>query len=99
MMQYLDPKQAQGQFTVFAVGIFTFISVGMAACLALVVVVFYLVVQLVLLLLQLTVEAFSSIGALWVAADPFTKVLILAALGLTAYRLYQWRMKKKGGRP
>lgn len=94
-MQYLDPKQAQGQFTVFAVGIFTFVSVGMAACLALVVAVFYLVVQLILLLLQLTVEAFASIAALWVSADPFVKIIILAALIYGGYRVYQWRTKRE----
>jgi hypothetical protein len=98
MMAYFDPKQQQGQFTVFAIGLMTFVCVGMAACIGLVVVAFYLVVQLVLLLLQLIVETFSSIAALWAASDPFTKVLILAILGLAAYRLYQWRMKK-GGKP
>ena len=95
MMQYLDPQKQSGQFTIFAVGIFTFISVGMAACLALVVAVFYLVVQLVLLFLQLTIETFSSIGVLWVSADPFVKIIILAASIYGVYRVYQWRTKRE----
>lgn len=96
-MQYLDPKQ-QGQFTVVAIGLMTFVCVGVAACLALVVVVFYLVVQLILLFLQLSIETFSSIGAIWVSADPFVRVLILAALVYGAYRFVQWRWRKNGGK-
>lgn len=90
-----NANQQRVQGLVFVTGLMTFVCVGVAACLALVVGVFYLVVQLILLLLQLSVETFSSIGAIWVSADPFMKVVILAALIYGGYRVYQWRTKKR----
>jgi hypothetical protein len=95
MMQYMNPLEPRGQATMVSLGLMTFVCVGVAACLALVVVVFFLVVQFILIILQATVEAFESIATIWVTADPFTKVIILAALGYGVYRVYQWRTKRE----
>jgi len=85
---------ARVQALAITVGLFTFVSVGVAACLALVVGVFYFVVSFVLLVLQAVVEVFGSVGATWVNADPLLKVLILAAIAYGGYRLSR---KQKGG--
>jgi hypothetical protein len=89
-----SPERVQG--LVIGLGLLTFVSVGVAACLALVVVVFWLAVQVVLYLLQAVVETFSSIGLIWVNADPFVKVVILAGLAYGGYRIYQ--LKRRGKR-
>lgn len=88
-----NAQRVQG--LVVATGLLTFVCVGVAACLALVAAVFFLVVQFVLIVLQSVVEAFGSMAAIWVAADPFIKVIILAALVFGAYKLYQWHMQKR----
>jgi len=70
-------------------GLFTFVSVGVAACLALVLALFYCVVSFVLIVLRAIVEVFATIAATWISADPFLKVLILAAILYGGYRLYR----------
>ena len=89
-----DVSGARAQAMVVMIGLCTFVSVGVAACLALVVGLFYLTVSFVLLVLHALTEMFSSLASVWTSADPLLKVLILAALGYGAYRFYRFR---KGG--
>lgn len=77
------------------VGLFTFVSVGLAVCLALAVGVFYLVVSFVLLLFQAIGEVFSSLAAAWVGADLVLKLLLL---GLAVYGSYRFYRYKRGGK-
>lgn len=58
-----DLTSARIQAIVVTVGLFTFVSVGLAACLALAVGAFYLVVSFILLLFQAIGEVFSSLVA------------------------------------
>ena len=95
MLQSLNLDVGRVQGGVVAIGLLTFVCVGVAVCFALVVVTFYFVVQLVLLLLQVIVETFSSVSVTWVNADPFVKLFILVALGYGAYRFYQFRKRGK----
>lgn len=90
-----DIAGARTQALSVAVGLFTFVSVGVAACLALVVGLFYLVVSFVLLLFQAIAETFSSLAVAWAGADPVFKVLILVAVAYGVYRLYRY---KRGGK-
>jgi len=92
-MLQLNPDVQRVQAGVMAVGLLTFVCVGVAACLALVAAAFFLVVQFVLVVLQAIVEMSSCIGATWVNADPFIKLLILAGLVYGAYRFYQFRKR------
>jgi hypothetical protein len=85
---------ARVQALTVTVGLFTFVSVGLAACLALVVAAFYLVASFVLIVLQALVQVFSSMAVTWAAAGPFGQLLILAAVVYGACRLY--RAKKEG---
>jgi hypothetical protein len=80
------------------VGLFTFVSVGLAACLALVLTVFYLVVSFVLLVLQAICEAFSSLADTWAGASPLLKVLLLVAVAYSVYCLYRSRVVRKGAK-
>lgn len=93
MLQSLNPDRVQS--SVVALGLFTFVCVGVAACFALVAAAFFLVVQFFLIVLQSILETCSCIGALWAGADPFVKVLILAALVYGGYRFYQSRKGRK----
>ena len=95
MFQPLNPDIQRVQSGVVMVGLLTFVSVGAAACFALVAAAFFLVVQFFLIVLQSTLEAFSCIGALWAGADPFVKLVILVALGYGVYRFYQFRKGRK----
>jgi hypothetical protein len=95
MFQPLNPDVQRVQSGVVMVGLFTFVCVGVAACFALVAAAFFLVVQFFLIVLQAVVETFSCIGATWVNADPFVKLLILVALVYGGYRFYQFRKGRK----
>jgi hypothetical protein len=88
----LDPQKTQAM--IVAVGLLTFVSVGMAACFALIAAALYLAVQFVLIVLQSVVEAFALMHTTWVTADPFLRLVILAALGYGVYRFYQSRLKR-----
>jgi hypothetical protein len=79
---------------VMTIGLLTVVSVGVVACIAIIITLFYLVVQFVLLMLQAIKEVFTEITFTWSTSDPFLRLLILAALVYGGYRLYQWRMKK-----
>ena len=92
-MLQLNPDVQRVQAGVMAVGLLTFVCVGVAACFALVAVVFFLVVQFSLIVLQAIVEIFSCIGAIWVNADPFIKLLILVVLAYGVSRFYQLRKR------
>lgn len=85
------------QSLMMGVGLFTFVSVGIAACIGLVVVLFYLLASFVLLMLQAIAEVFSSMAFIWNTADPFCKILIVGAVVYGSYRLYQSRSRKQGG--
>jgi len=99
MMQSTDFNAAfRAQAGVVTVGLMTVVSVGVAACIAIVITLFYLVVQFVLLMLHAIGDVFTEITFTWSTSDPFLRLLILAALGYLGYRLYQWRMKK-GAKP
>lgn len=89
----LDVQYVQGG--VVAIGLLTFVCVGVAACFALVAAVFYFVVQLFLILLQAIVGTFFCIGVTWVNADSFVKLVILVVLGYGVYRFYQFRKRGK----
>jgi hypothetical protein len=98
MIMPQDLTGARAQATIVTVGLFTFVSVGLAACLALVMAVFYLVVSLALVILQAIGETFSTIALTWAAANPLLKILILGAVLYGSYRLYQSRQVKRGGK-
>lgn len=96
MFQSLNLADIQRvQSGVVAIGLLTFVCVGVAACFALVAAAFFLVVQFFLIVLQAIVETFSCIGALWVGADPFVKLVLLVALVYGVYRFYQFRKGRK----
>jgi hypothetical protein len=92
-MLQLNPDVQRVQAGVMAVGLLTFVCVGVAACFALVAAAFFLVVQFVLVVLQGVVETLSCIGATWVNADPFIKLLVLAGL---VYGVYRYQFRKRG---
>ena len=94
MMESISPNGPRVQAAVVGVGLMTFVCGGMAACFALVAVVFFLVVQFILLVLQSVIEAFAVMHTTWVDADPFIRLVILAALVFGAYKVYQWRLKR-----
>lgn len=99
MMQPQDlPDAARVQALIMTTGLLTFVCVGLAACLALVVGVFYLVVNLVLVLLAGIVEAFAGMAGLWAGADPFCKILVLVLLAYGGYRLWRLRAGRRGGK-
>src|SRR5215469_10193717 len=91
MMIPQDLTDARVQAIAVTVGLFTFVSVGLAACLALAVGAFYLVVSFVLLLFQAIGEVFSSLVAAWVGADPVLKLLFLGLAVSGGYRLYRYK--------
>jgi hypothetical protein len=96
MFQSLNLADIQRvQSGVVAIGLLTFVCVGVAACFALVAAAFFLVVQFFLIVLQAIVETFSCIGALWAGADPFVKLVLLVALVYGVYRFYQFRKGRK----
>ena len=90
-----DLTSARIQAIAVTVGLFTFVSVGLAACLALAVGAFYLVVSFVLLLFQAVGEVFSGLAVAWVGADPVLKLLLL---GLAVYGGYCFYRCKRGGK-
>jgi hypothetical protein len=90
-MLQLNPDVQRVQGGVVAVGLLTFVCVGVAACFALVAAAFFLVVQFFLAILQATVETCSVFGATWVNADPCIKLLVLVALVYGGYRFYQFK--------
>jgi hypothetical protein len=95
MMVQTPPLTSQRvQALVMTTGLFTFVSVGMVACIALIITVFYLLAEFILLMLQAIIEVFSTIAHTWVTADPFLRLLILAAVVYGAYRLYQFKKGK-----
>jgi ABC-type Co2+ transport system permease subunit len=97
MITSTDLAGARVQALSATVGLVTFVFVGVAACLALVVGACYLAVSFVLLILQALVEVFGSLAATWAGADPLLKVIILAAVAYGGYRLYRsWRAKRGG---
>lgn len=99
MMQPTDLNAAfRAQAGVVTVGLLTVVSVGVVACIALVITLFYLVVQFVLLMLRAISEVFTEIVFTWSTSDPFLRILILAALVYGGYRLYRWRRAKKAGK-
>ncbi len=100
MITSQDLAGARVQALSVTVGLLTFVFVGVAACVALIVGAFYLVVSFVLLVLQALTEVFSGLAATWAGADPLLKVVILAALIYGGYRLYRsWRAKRGGACP
>lgn len=99
-MQPTDLNAAfRAQTGVVTVGLLTVVSVGVVACIAIVITLFYLVVEFALLMLRATGEAFAEITFTWSTSDPFLRMLILAALVYGGYRLYHHWRTKKGGRP
>lgn len=97
MMQASDLSASRVQALVVTVGLFTFVSVGVAACLALVVGAFYLAVQVVVLLLSGILEACSDLGALWMGADSLVKLVLVGAAVYGGLRLYH-HQKTQGGK-
>jgi ABC-type Co2+ transport system permease subunit len=97
--EMIIPEEMTGarvQALTMTVGLLTFVSVGLAACLALVMAVFYLVVSFVLIVLQAIAEVFSEMALTWAGANPLLKLIILAAVFYGGYRLY--RKQKRGGK-
>ncbi len=91
-----DLTGARVQALTMTIGLFTFVSVGVAACIALVIGLFYLVVGLVMVVLQAITEVFATIATTWASADPFLRVVLLAAIAYGGYRLYRERIAKGG---
>lgn len=88
---------ARVQAMMVTTGLFTFVSIGIVACIGLVVALFYLLASFILLMLQAIAEVFSSMALTWNTADPFCKILIVGAVVYGSYRLYQSRSRKQGG--
>jgi hypothetical protein len=90
---------ARVQALTMTVGLFTFVAVGIAGCLALIVGLFWIVINFVLLVSRSIAEAFSGIAAIWTGADSLLKLIILVGLAYGGYCFYQSRMKKRGATP
>lgn len=90
MIQGLSVKQ---QTMVVTTGLATVILTGLAACIAVVCMAFWLLVQVVSLCLQATLETLSSVGATYQAADPLVRFLLLVAIGSSVY----WLVRKLQG--
>lgn len=88
---------ARVQALAVTVGLFTFVAVGIAGCLALIVGLFWLVVHVVLLMSQSIAEAFGGIASIWTGADSLLKLIILVGLAYGGYCFYQSRIAKKKG--
>jgi len=86
-----DVSGARAQAMVVMIGLCTFVSVGVAACLALVVGLFYVAVSCVLLVLQAVSEVFHGLASVWIGADPLLKVLILVAVVYGVSRFWKRR--------
>jgi hypothetical protein len=99
MMQPTGLDAIRAQAGVMTIGLMTVVSVGVVACIAIVITLCYLLVQFVLLMLRAIGEVFTEITFTWSTSDPFLRLLILAALVYGGYRLYQWRQAKRGGKP
>src|SRR4029434_9376541 len=95
MMQPHNLAGARTQALVMTVGLFTFVRVGLAGCLALVMAAFYLAASLVLWFLQALADVFGSVAPVWTAAPPLLKIVLLAGVAYGVYRL--WRKGKKAG--
>jgi hypothetical protein len=77
----------QRQAHIYASGFLAIITLGTLALIALCIAALWALVELASLLLTATVEACSSIGATYAAADPLVKFLILASLAYLGYRV------------
>lgn len=87
------PRQ---QASIAAIGLVTVVSMGVAACIVIVLALLWLVVHLALITLQAFIETLSTIGATYAAAaDPLVKFLLLVAIGYVMYRVYR-KIASKG---
>jgi hypothetical protein len=89
-----DTISPRTQAAVITLGLLTFVTIGVTACIALILGIVYLFVNFVLITLQAILETVSMIAATYAAADPLVKFLlfVLVAYGLyRAYRLFRKR--------
>lgn len=82
----LTPRQ---QARVMAMGFFTVVFMGTAACIALILLVFWLISQVFLLLIESSIEALSYAGMLYAQADPLIKFCLLACCSYAVYRVFK----------
>lgn len=79
-------KRQRQEALIITVGLFTVLSLGVIAAIALVIGAFWCLFQLTFLALQSIIEVSRSIGATFNAADPLVRFLILVAIGCVVFR-------------
>src|SRR5262245_12359557 len=92
MLSTLTPRQAAAIFTL---GLMTFVTIGVTACLAIIAGAIYLCVSFVLLVLQSTIETLSLIVSTYSASNSSLKFVLLLLLFLVVYLVYR-TIRKKG---
>ena len=81
------PISPQRQAHLYATGMLTILALGTLASFAVVLTALWLLVQLVTLMIQSSIEALTTLGATYQVADPLVRFLMLVALAYGLYHL------------
>lgn len=84
-----SPLQGKSFAIPAMVGLFTVVTSGVLACVAIVMVLAWLVVRLALTLLQAVIETLSAIGTTYTMADPSIKLVVLILVAYVLYSFFQ----------
>ncbi len=88
------PLSPERQAHLYATGMLTILTLGTLASIAAVVAALWLLVQVVILCLESTIEALTTVGATYQAADPLVRFLILLTIGAVLYRAGRFMLRR-----
>jgi hypothetical protein len=84
----------QRQASIYAQGLLILLALGTLTAIGLCIAALWLLVEVIQLLLTAIVEACTTIGATFQAADPLVKFLLLVAIGFVLYRAGQHFLRR-----